>query len=397
MRNLNPHAPSFFRPSHNVTPSPSPCLGLCPAPPPSLLPPHGICHYPIPVSQPQGFSFPDIAPVPPFYPQSGVGYSVPPAAAAAALYAPQRIIENLYVYLSPLCVNAVNPAIYDVVCKGTGGGRLPSAFYLPDPSPMSSPTGVPVSGPADVRPVGGIVVEEPADLKIGVRGKVSGEVRRLPRGTVRRSRGGWSPSQRRERGVSTYWRPKGGEAVAVEERRGEVQRLEFREEDAESVMMTTVMIRNIPNKLSREMLVGKLEGHCLEMNDRIRSEGSCTGGKEETVEPLSEFDFVYLPMDFRNKCNLGYAFVNFTSPAATWRLYRSLHNQEWRCYSSKKICEICYARIQGKEALKNHFRNSNFTCDSFEFLPIEFSPPRDGSSASEGRTMGRLRPLHLQR
>lgn len=48
----------------------------------------------------------------------------------------------------------------------------------------------------------------------------------------------------------------------------------------------------------------------------------------------------------RNKCNVGYGFVNMTSPEATLRLYKSFHHQNWEVFNSKKICEVSYARLQ---------------------------------------------------
>lgn len=35
------------------------------------------------------------------------------------------------------------------------------------------------------------------------------------------------------------------------------------------------------------------------------------------------------------------------------------HNKKWRMYNSEKICQLTYARIQGKDALLNHFQFSS--------------------------------------
>lgn len=49
------------------------------------------------------------------------------------------------------------------------------------------------------------------------------------------------------------------------------------------------------------------------------------------------FDFFYLPIDFRNKCNLGYCFVNFLDAGMAGRLYRDFHQKRWEEYNSKKV------------------------------------------------------------
>ncbi|KAL6969352.1 hypothetical protein U1Q18_029068 [Sarracenia purpurea var. burkii] len=72
-----------------------------------------------------------------------------------------------------------------------------------------------------------------------------------------------------------------------------------------------------------------------------------------------------------------------TSPQATWRLYKAFHLQNWEVFNSKKICEVTYARLQGAEALKDHFKNSKFPCEAEEYLPVVFSPPRDGRQLTE--------------
>eukprot|EP00249_Psilotum_nudum_P023302 c28822_g2_i4 orf=1188-3749(-) len=54
---------------------------------------------------------------------------------------------------------------------------------------------------------------------------------------------------------------------------------------------TTLMIKNIPNKYNSTMLLA-----AIDENHR------------------GTYDFFYLPIDFKNKCNVGYAFINLTSP-----------------------------------------------------------------------------------
>ncbi|CAL9110200.1 unnamed protein product [Musa acuminata var. zebrina] len=137
---------------------------------------------------------------------------------------------------------------------------------------------------------------------------------------------------------------------------------------------TTVMIKNIPNKYSQKLLLNMLDNHCIQCNEQLG---------EGADEPYSAYDFVYLPIDFNNKCNVGYGFVNLTSPEAAFRLYKAFHLQPWEVFNSRKICQVTYARLQGLEALKEHFRNSKFACDNDEYMPVVFSPPRDGRRLTE--------------
>ncbi|CAN4105543.1 unnamed protein product [Withania somnifera] len=111
-----------------------------------------------------------------------------------------------------------------------------------------------------------------------------------------------------------------------------------------------------------------------------------------------EYDFLYLPIDFSTKNNVGYAFVNFPSASAASEVRKVLKNFKWHgvltpsgIYSSRKICEVSWARIQGKQHLVKHFSQSNFVCDTDEYLPVVFSPPRNGStSLTKPMAIGKL-------
>lgn len=95
------------------------------------------------------------------------------------------------------------------------------------------------------------------------------------------------------------------------------------------------MIRNIPNKYSQKML--------LDMIDESHK---------------GEYDFVYLRMDFKNKCNVGYAFINFIDARSAVSFAIKCSGKKWAKFNSDKVCSMSYATIQGKDALVEKFRNS---------------------------------------
>ncbi|CAL0329262.1 unnamed protein product [Lupinus luteus] len=153
---------------------------------------------------------------------------------------------------------------------------------------------------------------------------------------------------------------------------------------------TTVMIKNIPNKYTRDLLVDYLEKQCMLENKRAEDDDGSDGIGEDHI--ILAFDFVYLPIDFKSGLNKGYAFVNFTSHKGAWRFNMRSSNMKWDLFQSHKIREVVAARLQGKEALKRHFESMQFPCESEEVLPLCFNPPRDGlTKGGDQSTIGRLR------
>ena len=98
---------------------------------------------------------------------------------------------------------------------------------------------------------------------------------------------------------------------------------------------TSLMIRNIPNKYDKKMLLNSIDEH--------------NSGR---------YDFFYLPIDYRNNCNMGYAFINFIHAAYILDFYFEFNDKKWPKYKSEKICEIKYGRIQGKKNLRHHFKET---------------------------------------
>ncbi|KAK0461185.1 RNA recognition motif 2-domain-containing protein [Desarmillaria tabescens] len=98
---------------------------------------------------------------------------------------------------------------------------------------------------------------------------------------------------------------------------------------------TTVMIKNIPNKMSDRDLMSFIDKVCPR-----------------------RIDFMYLRMDFKNGCNVGYAFVNFIQVEDLLLFAKKRLGQKWNMFSSEKVLQMSYANYQGKEALVEKFKNS---------------------------------------
>lgn len=95
------------------------------------------------------------------------------------------------------------------------------------------------------------------------------------------------------------------------------------------------------------------------------------------------FDFLYLRMDFRNRCNVGYAFINFTDPKHIMSFSKRVCGKRWARFNSDKICTLTFARIQGTRALIDKFRHSKVMFEAPAYRPKLFyvSGPMAGQEA----------------
>ena len=100
---------------------------------------------------------------------------------------------------------------------------------------------------------------------------------------------------------------------------------------------TSLMVRNIPNKYTRSMLLDEFD---------------------DVGHGPTKMDFFYLPIDFKNRCNRGYAFVNFVECADIVSFVEEYDSTKWKNFNSDKVCDVTYARIQGKAAMIRRFENS---------------------------------------
>eukprot|EP00747_Dinoflagellata_sp_TGD_P183049 gnl/TRDRNA2_/TRDRNA2_37709_c0_seq1.p1 gnl/TRDRNA2_/TRDRNA2_37709_c0~~gnl/TRDRNA2_/TRDRNA2_37709_c0_seq1.p1 ORF type:complete len:411 (-),score=61.39 gnl/TRDRNA2_/TRDRNA2_37709_c0_seq1:53-1285(-) len=100
--------------------------------------------------------------------------------------------------------------------------------------------------------------------------------------------------------------------------------------------ITTVMLRNLPNKLSRRMLL-----------DELRS-----AGFEGT------YDFVYLPCDLAAKTTRGYAFLNFCTSKQAQQFRATFEGRAMSSADSTKIVSVVPATLQGYEANLAHYSSA---------------------------------------
>ncbi|OJZ86234.1 hypothetical protein ASPFODRAFT_61558 [Aspergillus luchuensis CBS 106.47] len=137
---------------------------------------------------------------------------------------------------------------------------------------------------------------------------------------------------------------------------------------------TTIMLRNIPNKIDQAMLKAIVD---------------------ETSH--GKYDFMYLRIDFANNCNVGYAFINFEDPIDIIDFINARAGRTWNCFNSDKVAEVSYATIQGKDCLVQKFRNSSVMLEHPSFRPKIFQTGTGPLAGTEDRFPGPDNPSKMRR
>ena len=118
-------------------------------------------------------------------------------------------------------------------------------------------------------------------------------------------------------------------------------------------LRTTLMIKNIPNKYTISTFLEEINGNFKDT-----------------------YDIFYLPIDYINKCNLGFAFINFVEPLHIIYFYELYTGKRWKKFNSDKICELLYAKFQGKKELIAHFEKGKvLSFDSEDKRPLILPTP----------------------
>lgn len=130
-------------------------------------------------------------------------------------------------------------------------------------------------------------------------------------------------------------------ALPKEYRHGHVPKTVNLEEEyhaATQQAITTLMIRNIPNRYTQKELISELED----------------------LGFASTFDFLYIPLDKGTMSNVGYAFVNFISEDWAQKCIQAFQNYRFRRHrkTSGKIAAVSVAHLQGLDANLAHYENA---------------------------------------
>jgi hypothetical protein len=125
---------------------------------------------------------------------------------------------------------------------------------------------------------------------------------------------------------------------------------------------STVMIRNVPRSFDQKTVIDLL-------TRRFKPRPNTT-----------VFDFVYLPMDLVNRVNVGYVFINLTEPRFVSDCLRLFNSRTWRSILEAvkwpsmqdpemgKVARVTFARIQGRDALMEHFNKSSIMTNHSESI-----------------------------
>lgn len=128
--------------------------------------------------------------------------------------------------------------------------------------------------------------------------------------------------------------------------------------------VTTVMLRNIPNRYSKNRLIN-------EIND---------------AGFLGSFDFFYLPIDPDTKANRGYALLNFTSPHFARQFSAVFEGRTMGQLGMSKVASVSPASTQGFEANFALFASARANAGDTASRPLFLREPESGVWATCGRS-----------
>ena len=106
----------------------------------------------------------------------------------------------------------------------------------------------------------------------------------------------------------------------------------------------TIMIKNIPNKFNKDLLLRII-------NQNFKG----------------TYDLFILPTDINKYKNFGYSFINFTSSYYIPYFYYMFNGKMWSNTNSKKVCELTYSKVQGKTNLLAHYPSKIVYCNEDAF------------------------------
>merc|ERR1719410_207947 len=133
--------------------------------------------------------------------------------------------------------------------------------------------------------------------------------------------------------------------------------------------VTTVMMRNIPNRYTQLMLL-----------EEISSAGFA-----------GTYDFLYLPIDPETNANKGYVFINFVDSESAWRFKGVYEGTQMKCFNSSKFVSVSPATLQGLEANYAHYSTARCSRGHLSARPLFFREPQQKFLPRNGRRSGNRR------
>mmetsp|Transcript_45562 Transcript_45562/g.105667 ORF Transcript_45562/g.105667 Transcript_45562/m.105667 type:complete len:502 (-) Transcript_45562:187-1692(-) len=134
--------------------------------------------------------------------------------------------------------------------------------------------------------------------------------------------------------------------------------------------VTTVMMRNLPNKYTQQMLLEELQ--------------------EAGFTLQQDLDFFYLPMDHHNAANLGYCFINFVEPYLANLFSAAFEGKKMKRFNSSKTVVVMPASIQGYDKNYQYYSSTRVVqAEDPQYRPLFLRQPGSGQATNSGAKRGK--------